>query len=84
MDRKKWVSLLVYVGLPCIGLVVDLLRPGALDALCLPLLSPNRPNLPSENQIMSRVIPKTYLIRQFDPMPKWGDYPDRQRLGELV
>ena len=34
MERKRWLQLLVSLGLPCIGLGLDLFLPDALGAIC--------------------------------------------------
>lgn len=34
MERKRWLQLLVSLGLPCFGLVLDLFLPDVLGALC--------------------------------------------------
>jgi hypothetical protein len=34
MERKRWLQLFLSLGLPCIGLGLDLFVPDALGALC--------------------------------------------------
>jgi hypothetical protein len=45
MEKSKWLHLLVSVGLPFIGLVLQYLAPHALEAMCYPLKLQN-PTLP--------------------------------------
>ena len=53
MERKRWLQLLVSLGLPCIGLVLDLFLPNVLGALCSVrgLTQPFVPSLESSDRI---------------------------------